>query len=169
MNLKFPTPTLGFRQALTHRNSALKRMNDSVAACKTRAAELLSVHRSKVIVVVDDHLGDRRQIVQWLLECNYEVMEADDAFSLRLLLRRISDVGLVILDLCLPGQDGWELAQEIKRKTPVIYISGAVDEDLEVIARRTGAAGALSKPADRDVLLSMVEKILRPSQPPVLT
>ena len=74
---------------------------------------------------------------------------------------RTQDYDVVVSDLMLPGLDGIALLYEchqIRPDTPVILISGYGDMQLEKLAAQRGAYAFLHKPADPDVLFSVVNR-----------
>jgi Amt family ammonium transporter len=72
--------------------------------------------------------------------------------------------GAILLDVVIPGRDGWELLLELKqlpstRDIPVIICS-VLDEPAVAIA--LGAAAYLQKPIDQDRLLAALNPLLTP-------
>jgi FixJ family two-component response regulator len=70
----------------------------------------------------------------------------------------------LILDLCMPGMDGRQLHERLRRdghRIPVILLTAHGDDAVRSWARGAGVAAFLSKPFDAEVLLSAVAAILR--------
>ena len=68
-------------------------------------------------------------------------------------------VGCVILDLAMPGLDGFQVQQILSERggaLPIIFLTGRGDIATSVRAMKHGAASFLSKPADADELLTAV-------------
>lgn len=114
------------------------------------------------ILVVDDE-ADVRQIVRELLErAGYEVEEAPDGrASLRALYAGSPD--LVVLDVTMPGLDGWQTLERIRDLSdlPVIMLTALAGELEKVRGLKAGADDYLTKPFGRQELLARVEALLR--------
>jgi two-component system cell cycle response regulator DivK len=117
----------------------------------------------KRILVVEDVAFNRDLIVQ-LLEDNYEVLTAEDGEEgIRLAERERPDA--ILMDLSLPGLDGWEATRRIKanpalKHIPVIALSAHAMLGDEEKARRSGCDDYLSKPLDEDALFQKLAKLL---------
>lgn len=112
------------------------------------------------ILVVDDMPDIRLLLVSILQKAEYEVIEAVDGTSVAGWVAD-AEPDLIILDLMMPGMDGWDTLEVLKlnpasRDIPVI-ISSAVseDEDLEK-ARDLGAVDYVPKPWSANDLLSRI-------------
>lgn len=124
--------------------------------------------RQSVILNVDDN-EDARESLNWLLRAQgYEVRDASSgAEALRLAGDRPD---LVILDVILPDQNGFEICRRIKSNpgtaaTPVLMLSGqAVTPGDHVMGLEGGADGYLTKPADPALVLAQVKALLRVHQ-----
>jgi two-component system response regulator FixJ len=71
--------------------------------------------------------------------------------------------GCVILDVRMPGQDGYAVQEELDRRgsrLQVIMVSGHADGAESFKATEAGAVGFLDKPYDGESLLKMVERAL---------
>ena len=119
----------------------------------------------KKILIVDDDRSIRRTLEMRLLRDGYVVETAEDGPT-GLEKGRDPSVNLVLLDLRLPGMDGFELLQELKRYRPtlsVIIITAYDDMQTAIEAIRLGAIDHLSKPLDfeelDDVLHKTFEKV----------
>jgi CheY-like chemotaxis protein len=112
------------------------------------------------VLIVDDERGVREFLSQLLLEDGYEVAEADDgAAALRLLERGPFD--LILLDMMMPGMDGWELARRIderKIETPILVVTAM--RNAAEVAEELGAVGYITKPFDIGALSRAVRRAL---------
>jgi len=82
------------------------------------------------ILVVDDDDGSRQALTNLLRDEGYNVMELNDASVALEYLRRSVPPRLIVLDLMMPGMDGWDFRHEQKRdpklaQIPVIALSAA--------------------------------------------
>ena len=114
-----------------------------------------------VLVVDDDH--DIRELVRMLLErAGYNVIDAGDGREgLRALHARRPD--LVVLDVMMPGLDGWATLERIRELTdvPVLMLSARGQELDKVRGLKGGADDYVTKPFGRQELLARVEALIR--------
>lgn len=119
----------------------------------------------KKVLVVEDVDFNRDLLVQ-LLEEDYEVVTAEDGASGIAAAER-ERPNLILMDLSLPGIDGWEATRSIKSRpgleqTPIIALTAHAMEGDEERARAAGCDDYLSKPLDEDALFERLEKFLGP-------
>lgn len=119
------------------------------------------------VLVVDDE-PRMRDLITLHLKGEFHVESASSGEeALKILAERPFDV--VILDVLMPGKDGWEVCQEIRRTfdTPVIMLTAlsGVEEKLEAFA--SGADDYVTKPFDARELVARIKALLRrkPSEP----
>jgi two-component system response regulator HydG len=114
------------------------------------------------ILVVDDSPNVRLSLLKILQREGFRVLEADSgAGALRLIGRE--EVDLILTDLKMPGMDGLELTQQVKRDRPaieVVVFTAFASVETAVEAMRQGAYDFVTKPIDRVVLLKTVRKAL---------
>jgi DNA-binding response OmpR family regulator len=119
------------------------------------------MRRGRVLVIDDD--GDIRALVAGLLErAGYEVNQASDGRDgLRAVFSDRPD--LVLLDVTMPGLDGWAALERIRELTdvPVLMLTGRSDELEKVRGLKAGADDYMTKPFGRQELLARVEALLR--------
>jgi DNA-binding response OmpR family regulator len=117
--------------------------------------------RGRVLVIDDD--SDVRALVVGLLErAGYEVNEASNGRDgLRAVFSDRPD--LVLLDVTMPGLDGWGTLERIRELTdvPVLMVTARSDELEKVRGLKAGADDYLTKPFGRQELLARVEALLR--------
>lgn len=122
----------------------------------------------KKILIVEDVELNRDLLVQ-LLEDAYELVTADDgAGGIALAEREQPD--LVLMDLSLPGLDGWEATRRLKaepatRDIPVIALTAHAMQGDEEKARACGCDDYLTKPIDEDQLFEKLDRLLRDGRP----
>ena len=117
------------------------------------------------ILIVEDVEYNRDLLVQ-LLEDEYEILTAaDGAAGIEAAARERPD--LILMDLSLPGVDGWEATRRLKAQTateaiPVIALTAHAMQGDEERARSCGCDDYLTKPIDEDQLFATVARLLGP-------
>ena len=125
-------------------------------------AEAESRMRAGTILVVEDE-PDIRTLLREILEREgfTVVEECDGREGLRALFECRPD--LIILDVTMPGLDGWETLQRVRELSavPVLMLTASVSEMEKVRGLRAGADDYLTKPFGRQELLARIEAVLR--------
>ena len=117
----------------------------------------------QTILVIEDDPAIRRGVVDALDYGGYDTLEAGDGMTgLDLALR--ANYRLLLLDLVLPGRDGFSILAELKRQRPgqaVIILSARGEENDRVRGLGLGADDYVMKPFSVRELLARVEAVLR--------
>jgi two-component system, cell cycle response regulator DivK len=120
------------------------------------------------ILIVEDVEYNRDLLVQ-LLEDEYEILTAaDGAAGIEVAARERPD--LILMDLSLPGIDGWEATRRLKARPetdaiPVIALTAHAMQGDEERARACGCDDYLTKPIDEDQLFATLARLLGPDGP----
>lgn len=120
----------------------------------------------QLILVVDDDINIAKLVKLYLEKDGYEVVHSargDDALAQ---LKKISPA-LILLDIMLPGMDGWQVCKAIRlqSKVPIIMLS-AKDETIDkVLGLELGADDYITKPFEPKELLARVKAVLRRGAP----
>ncbi|HWY16987.1 MAG TPA: response regulator transcription factor [Rhizomicrobium sp.] len=115
------------------------------------------------VLVVDDEPPIRRFLRTSLSSQGYQVIEAEDGPSAREILRQ-NTVDVLVLDLGLPGLDGFEIIKQLRESgstLPIIVLSSRTDEAGKVRALDLGADDYVTKPFGMDELLARLRAALR--------
>jgi two-component system phosphate regulon response regulator OmpR len=115
------------------------------------------------IVVVEDEATQRQMLVEYLDKQNFRVSAADGGGALRRLVERELPT-LVLLDVGLPGEDGFALARWLREKSGrigIIMVTAAADTVDRVVGLETGADDYIGKPYEPRELLARVKSVLR--------
>lgn len=117
------------------------------------------------ILVVDDTQQNVQVLTQMLRGKQYKVLAAfngEDAIAL--LSRKTPD--LILLDVMMPGMDGFETCREIRKESayddiPIIFLSALSDVDAKVKALESGGVDYITKPFQQLEVLARIELHLR--------
>lgn len=115
------------------------------------------------IIVVEDEATQRQMLVDYLDKQNYRVSGADGGGALRRLVERELPQ-LVLLDVGLPGEDGFVLARWLREKSGrigIIMVTAASDTVDRVVGLETGADDYIGKPYEPRELLARIKSVLR--------
>jgi len=116
-------------------------------------------------LIVDDHPLVREGLRHVLesLDDRVTVLEARNATEAYALVEQHADLDLVLLDLRLPGVDGYAAMQELHRRhntLPVVILSGSEDTPSVVAALKMHAVGFIPKSSPREVMLQALRLVL---------
>ncbi|AQS56637.1 MAG: response regulator transcription factor [Novibacillus thermophilus] len=116
------------------------------------------------ILVVDDEARIRRLVRMYLEREGYEIEEAEDGDT-ALAKALETDYDLILLDLMLPGMDGIDVCQELRKKkaTPVIMLTARGEETNRIQGFEVGADDYVVKPFSPRELVHRVKALLRRS------
>jgi hypothetical protein len=126
--------------------------------------------RSNTILVVDDEITERKRMRSTLVSAGYAVIESRDYREARAIFeRRRDEIGMLLIDVSLPGNNGCELAKDalaIDPQIKVLLISGHTGAE---ICRFYGIPATdvhfLEKPFRGVDLLARVKYVLESSEP----
>ena len=116
---------------------------------------------SSHILVVDDDDRIRSLLKDYLTNNNYVVSTAENAQQAKSKLRYIK-FDIIILDVMMPGQDGYELTKDIKMqmKIPIILLTAKGEVENRIKGLELGADDYLGKPFEPKELLLRVKNII---------
>ena len=120
--------------------------------------------RGPLVLVVDDYRDAREMYAQYLEASGFRVAEASTGFEAVRIARELKP-DCILMDLALPGIDGWEATRQIKAdgttaKIPIIAITGHTSELASRDARAAGCAAFVIKPALPDAVVSEVRRVM---------
>ncbi|AYZ63751.1 response regulator [Burkholderia multivorans] len=118
------------------------------------------------ILIVEDEPKTGAYLRKGLTEAGYVVDWVEDGIT-GLHQAETEDYDLLVLDVMLPGQDGWTLLQNLRRSksTPVLFLTAMDDVGDRVKGLELGADDYLAKPFDFVELTARIKSILRRGQP----
>ena len=117
------------------------------------------------ILVVDDEEHIRTMLAEMLTLEEYEVMQAEDGET-ALEIAEMEHPDLVLLDVWMPGMDGFEVLERMRRteameNTPCIFITAMDPSEGERTAMDLAADYYLTKPFELSILRAAVRSVLR--------
>jgi two-component system, cell cycle response regulator DivK len=121
-----------------------------------------------LVLIVDDTEDTRELYAQFLAENGLRIAQAvDGEHALLKIVGLMPD--LVIMDLAMPGVDGWEATRQIKahhktKHIPVIVVTGHVTLEGQARARAAGAHSVHTKPCTPPTLLAVIREVLDPGR-----
>jgi len=116
------------------------------------------------VLVVEDDQNIRELLQMYLEKEGYAVTTADDGQQGLEKYRAIRP-DLVLLDLMMPGLDGWAVCRAIRAdsQTPIIMLTAKSETDDKVAGLKTGADDYITKPFEMKEVLARIEAVLRRS------
>jgi two-component system, cell cycle response regulator DivK len=117
-----------------------------------------------LVLVVDDYQDAREMYAECLDASGFAVAQAesgDEAVAKALALQP----ALIVMDLALPGMDGWTATRAIKTdprtaRIPVVALTGHARSDASTAAREAGCDAFLTKPCLPDAIVELVRRLL---------
>jgi two-component system phosphate regulon response regulator PhoB len=118
------------------------------------------------ILVVDDEKDVVEIVSHFLKEEGYTVHTAHDGEEA--LDKVSSDIDLIVLDIMLPGVDGYEVCRKLRSRVetetvPIIFLSAKTEEEDQIEGLMLGGDDYLTKPVSPQVLVAHVKAVLRRS------
>ncbi|HEV8113813.1 MAG TPA: response regulator transcription factor [Planctomycetota bacterium] len=118
------------------------------------------------VLVVDDDPDFRSFVLAGLRRVGIDSEGASDGLMAKELLDRVGvePFDLILLDVKMPGQSGWDLLLELRelgRETPVIFLSGLDSVEERVKGLRLGADDYVPKEFDFDELVARIGAVIR--------
>ncbi len=119
----------------------------------------------ELILVIDDEPKIVKLTRDYLEKDGFRVISAADGPAALQMARR-EKPDLVVLDLMLPGMDGWEVCRALRRETdlPIIMLTARAEESDQVVGLELGADDYITKPFSPRTLVARVRAILRRAQ-----
>ncbi len=118
------------------------------------------------ILVVDDEEDVVEVVSHFLEQEGYTVQKAYDGEEA--LEKASPDIDLILLDIMLPGVDGYEVCRRLRTRVetetiPIIFLSAKIEEEDQVKGLMLGGDDYLTKPVSPQVIVAHVKAVLRRS------
>jgi len=120
------------------------------------------------VLVVDDDKEIARLVRAYLEKAGYQVLIAYDGATALQTIRH-DRPALVVLDLMLPDQDGWDITRLVRSdphlaETPIIMLTARIDDTDKIIGLELGADDYVTKPFNPREIVARVRSVLRRAQ-----
>ena len=118
----------------------------------------------KTILIADDEERIRKIAGDFLKKEGYNILEAEDGDrTYEIFSQSKNNIDLIILDIMMPGMNGWEVCRKIRETSnvPVIMLSARSEEFDELTGYESGADDYVTKPFSPLILVKRVEALLR--------
>ncbi len=114
------------------------------------------------ILIVEDNKELAKLLCDFLQTENYTVSIADTAEKALLLYEKYG-ARLVVLDIMLPGADGFSVCKKIRMQsnTPILIVSAKTEKDDKLTGLNLGADDYIEKPYDIDIMLAKISGIFK--------
>lgn len=115
----------------------------------------------KTILIIEDN-EEIREIIRILLENEgYHVLEAENGEQGLFLLS--NDISLIILDVMMPGKNGYRICQEIRKTSlvPVLFLTAKQQDSDKTMGFSAGGDDYLTKPFSNSELIARVKALIR--------
>ncbi|UGA54202.1 response regulator [Vibrio sp. VB16] len=123
------------------------------------------MYANKRILVVDDDEEIRDLLEEYLTRAGYSVILASEGEEMK---RRLLEIepDLILLDVMMPGDDGFTLCQYVRKSSnvPIIMLTAVSDETDQIVGLEIGADDYVAKPFSPRQLTARIKAMLRRTQ-----
>lgn len=121
----------------------------------------------KILIIEDDY--KIRQELKTLLENNHYQVELIEDFLTENIIEEIKkiDKDIILLDINLPNQNGFDICKEVKEQenVPIIFVTSATREEDELKSILSGGDDFITKPYNKDILLEKIKRMIKKQDP----
>ena len=148
-----------------------KKSRPSTGARKRRLTQRRpNVVGRPVILIVDDIVDNRQMYAEYLSYAGYQVEQASTGAEALASVRDVKPA-LIVMDLLMPGMDGWDATRFLKSEAstkgiPILVVTGHASGDAARRAHEAGADAFLTKPCLPDQLSEAIAALLAPPPAP---
>jgi len=118
------------------------------------------------VLLADDEARMRRLVSDFLKREGFVILEAENGREALDLFLSDQDIELVILDVMMPGMDGWVVCREIRRRSqvPIIMLTARAEESDQLFGFDIGADEYITEPFSPMILVARAKALLRRTQ-----
>lgn len=123
------------------------------------------MYMNKRILVVDDDQEIRELLDEYLTKAGYTVILASEGEEMKQRLLE-GEPDLILLDVMMPGDDGFTLCQQIRKESnvPIMMLTAVSDETDQIVGLEIGADDYVAKPFSPRQLTARIKALLRRTQ-----
>jgi two-component system chemotaxis response regulator CheY len=124
----------------------------------------MCIVRKKSILIVDDSIVVRAALRAALANHGFDVICASGGKEALNCVQQGVAIDLIVTDFNMPDLDGDRLIEQLRhtpqaRRTPILVLTGGMDQHAKDSARRAGATGWIQKPFDTGKLVEAINKL----------
>ncbi|MEW6380245.1 MAG: HD domain-containing phosphohydrolase [bacterium] len=163
-----------FPQDAANKECLIKKAQDALFQAKIRGKNKLYFYKKEEtpsdiqkpkVLVVDDKQLNIMLLEHMLLPLNYEVFQAHSGEEALYIVNNV-DIDLVLLDILMPGLDGYEVCRRLKegeatRLIPVIMVTSLDETEAKIKGIEAGADDFIHKPLNRVELLARTRSLIK--------
>ena len=118
--------------------------------------------KEKLVLLVDDEPATLKATAVGLLDRGFKVQGVDGADAAMTAIQTLKP-SIIVSDLVMPGTNGFELFQEIKKdgqfkSLPFVFLTGVDDYYAKKFGKELGGAAYITKPVDLDELEQIIKE-----------
>ncbi len=137
---------------------------DNISSPAPTAAGPAVVERATVLVV--DDTPENLQLIAGIMKEDYRIKVANNGETALAICHSENPPDLILLDIMMPGMDGFEVAQRLREHPnsehiPVIFVTAMSDEESQAKGMELGAVDFITKPINPDALKIRVRNFMR--------
>ena len=120
--------------------------------------------RNITVLIVDDESRMRKLIKDFLIQKEFEILEAvDGEDAIKVFNENREHINLILLDVMMPKLDGWSVLRQIRQTStvPIIMLTARGEEQDELFGFELGVDEYISKPFSPKILVARVEALLK--------
>lgn len=119
-----------------------------------------------MIAIIEDDKRIREELSILLKNNNYETIIITDFENIEKKLNNYS-IDLILLDINLPYENGFEICKKIKKEynIPVIFVTSKNTDEDELLSIRVGGIDFITKPYNKNILLEKIKRALNYNNP----
>lgn len=119
--------------------------------------------QNKHILVVDDDQEIRELLDEYLSKMGFMVATVNDGEQMKEYIAAHHYPDLLLLDVMLPGEDGFSLCQHVRKQStvPIIMLTAVSDEADQIVGLEIGADDYIAKPFSPRQLMARIKALLR--------
>ena len=118
------------------------------------------------IIIIEDDLKIREELSKLLKKNGYETILLNEFENIPLQIENI-DANLILLDINLPFENGYEICRKIKNisNIPIIFVTSRDSTQDEIMSIQVGGIDFISKPYDTIILLEKIKRAINLTDP----